>query len=80
MALLFIFANSMPCASFRVTLFHIVNCVTAADVFQMLQISVCVICHSLSQFEEMSPFQGHLQARIQFQYYAHVHDMFIHVT
>lgn len=57
-----------------------VNSVTAADVFQTLEISVCVIVdflqngdrHSLSQCEKMSPFRGHLQARILFQYYAHV--------
>ena len=55
-----------------------VNSVT--DIFQTLELSVCVIvdflqngdCHSLSQCEKMSPFRGHLQAWILFQYYAHV--------
>ena len=53
---------------------------TAADIFQTLELSVCMIvdflqngdCHSLSQCEKMSPFRGHLRARILFQYYAHV--------
>ena len=59
---------------------HSVNSVTAADIFQTLELSVCMIVdflqngdrHSLSQCEKMSPFRGHLQARILFQYYAHV--------
>ena len=75
-----IFANFAPCVSSRAVSFISVNSVTAADIFQTLELSVCVIVdflqngnrHSLSQCEKMSPFRGHLQARILFQYYAHV--------
>ena len=66
--------------SSRAVSFILVNSVTAADIFQALELSVCVIVdfiqngdrHSLSQCEKMSPFRGHLQAGILFQYYAHV--------
>ena len=74
-----IFANFAPCVSSSAS-FISVNSVTAADIFQMLELSVCMIVdflqngdrHSLSQCEKMSPFRGHLQAQILFQYYAHV--------
>ena len=75
-----IFANFAPCVSSRSVSFILVNSVTAADSFQTLELSVCVIVdflqngdrHSLSQCEKMSPFRGHLQARFLFQYCAHV--------
>ena len=75
-----IFANFTPNVSSRAVSFISVNSVTAADIFQTLELSVCVIVdflqngdrHSLSQCEKMSPFRGYLQARILFQYYAHV--------
>ena len=75
-----IFANFVPCVSSRAVSFISVNSVAAADIFQTLELSICLIVdflqngyrHSLSQCEKMSPFRGHLQVRILFQYYAHV--------
>ena len=73
-----IFASFAPCVSSRAASFISVNSVTAADIFQTLELSVCVIVdclqngdrHYLSQCEKMPAFRGHLQARILFQYYA----------
>ena len=51
---LLIFANFAPCASSRAVSFHFGKQLTAADVFQMLEISICVVVDSLQNDDHHS--------------------------